>query len=259
MRAAAILIALWAPSMQAQGAPGYTAAQLHCTRWLESSNSDIETETAGGALHSSAVRRGVWSFRARDSLGAVALETWYDSLQLSRRASNAEIRADTDGLIGGRYRGLLKTSGEYVEIARPFVPDEVAELADVSVAAHDLLPPLPPRPLRPGQSWTGAGLTLERLPDTSVAGRPLLHLRLESRLEDSTTVPRGDTVAIPIRQTTVEQGHIYWSPARGLVRRIRHITIDAAIPTGGRIRQPVRSRVVQDVELTRLPADGSCL
>ncbi len=85
-----------------------------------------------------------------------------------------------------------------------------------------------------------------------VAGQTLMRLRLESRNVAIETVPHGDTVPIPIRQTTVERGEIFWSPSSGLVRRTRDITVDATIPAGGRVRQPARSRVVQRIQLTRL-------
>jgi hypothetical protein len=238
--------------------PQYSAAQLHCARFLESSRSEIHTETARSGVEATLERDGVWSFRARDTTGGVALEGWYDSLALRRRSGGQEVIADTDGIIGGRYRGLLSPAGEYVEQARPFVPDEVAEVADLSTAARDLLPPLPPRALRPGESWTDSALTLSRLTDTLVGGRPLLHFRLASRGEIRETIPRGDTVPIPVDQTAEEQGDVYWSPASGLVRRLRVITIETVVPSGGRVRQPVRSRVEQRVELTRLPRARSC-
>lgn len=248
--------------VHAQGAlaspPAYSASQLHCARFAETSRSEVETETARGSVKSTADRHGIWSFRARDSSGGVALEGWYDSLSLRRRTADGEFSADTDGLIGGRYRGLLLPTGHYVETARPFVPDEVAEVADLSGVALDLFPPLPPGRLEPGESWAGAGLALSRLPDTMVAGRPLLRFRLEARGEIREAVPRGDTVPIPVRQTTVEQGKLVWSPASGLVRRIRDITIEATVPAGGRVRQPVRSRIVQHAELTRLPSPPDC-
>jgi hypothetical protein len=236
----------------------YSAAQLHCARFAETSRSEIETETARGSVKATADRDGVWSFRARDSSGGVVLEAWYDSLSLRRRTAESEVVADTDGLIGGRYHGLLGPSGGYIEIARPFLPDEVAEIADLSGAARDLLPPLPPRLLGRGESWTNAGLELSRLPDTVVTGRPLFHFRLEAQGQAREVVPRGDTVRIPVRQTTIEQGDIFWSPTTGLVRRTRDITTEATIPSGGRIRQPVRSRLIQRVELTRLPSQPAC-
>ena len=238
--------------------PGYTASQLHCARFAETSRSEIETETARGSVKATADRNGVWSFRARDSVGGVAVEGWYDSLSLRRRTVEGEHSVDTDGLIGGRYRGLLRPTGGYVEIARPFLPDDVAEVADLSAAAQDLFPPLPPRLLEREESWRDAGLELSRLADTIVAGRALLHFRLAARAETREGIPRGDTVPIPIRQTLTERGDIYWSPSSGLVRRTRDIAIEATIPSGGRIRQPVRSRVTQRIELTRLPSTPGC-
>jgi hypothetical protein len=252
-----VTLLLGATALSAQ-APHYSASQLHCARFLESVRSDVRTEMARGGVDATLERDGIWSFRARDTARGVSLEAWYDSLALRRRSRGEEVTADTDGLIGGRYRGLLAPDGEYIEHVRPFVPDEVAELADLSTAARDLLPPLPPVALAPGQSWTDATLTVTRLPDTSVAGQSLSHFRLRSRGESRETVPRGDTVPIPVRQTVEEEGDVYWSPASGLVRRLREITIEATVPSGGRVRQPVRSRVEQHVELTRLPAQRSC-
>ncbi len=238
--------------------PRYAASQLQCASFLERSRSEVKTEMARGGVDATLERDGIWSFRARDSTGGVAIEAWYDSLELRRRSGDQEVTADTDGLIGGRYRGLLAPDGHYSEHARPFVPDEVAELSDLSTAARDLLPPLPPRALAPGETWTDSSLTMTRLPDTAVAGRPLTHLRLRSRTESRETVPRGDTVPIPVRQTVEEEGDIYWSPESGLVRRLRAITIEATVPSGGRVRQPVRSRVEQRVELTRLRPRQPC-
>jgi hypothetical protein len=236
----------------------YTASQLDCARFQESSHSQVRTEMARGEVDATLERDGIWSFRARDTTGGVALEAWYDSLQLRRRSAGQEVSADTDGLIGGRYRGLLAPDGRYTEHASPFIPDEVAELADLSSAARDLLPLLPPRALAPGASWTDSTLTITRLPDTAVAGRPMTHFLLRSRVESRATVPRGDTVPIPVRQTVEEEGDIYWSAASGLVRRLRAITVEATVPSGGRVRQPVRSRVEQRVELSRLPARRPC-
>jgi hypothetical protein len=255
-----LLLAIWspAPAQETEAAPRYAASQLDCARFLEISHSDIRTETSRGAVAATTERGGIWSLRARDTAVGVALVAWFDSLALRRRAAGQEVTADTDGLIGGRYLGLLAPSGAYVERARPFVPDEVAELADLTGAAGDLLPPLPPRALHPGESWADSGLALTRLPDTVVSGRPLLHFRLESRSASRQTVPRGDTVPIPVRQTGEEESHIYWAPATGLVRRLRTITVDATVPSGGRVRQPVRTRIEQRVELTRLPDRRPC-
>ena len=181
------------------------------------------------------------------------MEGWYDSLAISRRTPAGELIPDTDGLIGGRYRGRLDSTGQYAPEVRPYVPDEVAEVADLSAALDDLFPPLPPAPLRPGRSWQGPDLTISRLADTVVGGRALLRFAVDQRRRANETTPRGDTVPVAMTQTTTEQGTLLWDPQVGLVGREREITIETSIPAAGRIRAPVRSRVVQHVSLTRLP------
>ena len=200
---------------------------------------------------------GVWQMRARDSAGAVMLEGWYDSLTIRRHTPAGDLTPDTDGLIGGRYRGRLDRAGHYEPTARPFIPDEVAEVADLSAALDDLLPPLPPGPLRPGGTWQDAGLTITRLADTVAQGRTLLHYSLNLQRRANETTPRGDTVPVALMQTTTEQGSFLWDSALGLTKRQRKIEVETSIPAGGRIRAPVRSRIVQYIEVTRL-APISC-
>ncbi len=234
----------------------YRAAQLHCTRWLETSRGEIETATGGRAGEAAAGREAHWSFRARDTTGGVALEAWFDSLVVWRRAEGAELAPDTDGLLGGRFRGVLRQGGDYVAVARPFVPDEVAEVADVSRALEDFFPPLPARGLAVGETWRGGEHEIQRLPDTTLAGRTHLRFGSRTRRELSETVLHGDTVPIPIRQVTTEEGELTWNPASGLTSRVRDIVVETSIAAQGRIRQPVRSRLVQRVELRRLPGGG---
>ena len=76
----------------------------------------------------------------------MAVEAWLDPLSLVRRSPEAAITPDTDGLIGGRYRGSLSRSGVYSSKVRPFVPDEIAEIADMGGALDDFFPPLPGEP-----------------------------------------------------------------------------------------------------------------
>jgi len=238
---------------QTGDAPRYRAAQLECARFAESSRSEITTTTPRASGEGAAERYGLWQFRAGDSAGAVALEGWYDSLAIRRRTPAGELIPDTDGLIGGRYRGRLDSIGHYEPATRPFIPDEVAEVADLSTALDDLFPPLPPAPLRPGASWQGANGTIARLADTLVGGRTLLHFALDLRRRASEATPHGDTIPVALTQTTTEQGTLLWDPQIGLVERRREILIETSIPAAGRIRTPVRSRVVQHVTLTRLP------
>lgn len=236
--------------------PAYGVSQLHCTRWLETSRGEIETATGGRAGEAAAGRQAHWSFRARDTTGGVALEGWFDSLVVWRRAEGAELAPDTDGVLGGRFRGVLRLDGDYAAVARPFVPDEVAEVADVSRALEDFFPPLPARSLVPGETWRDDEHEIQRLPDTTVAGRVLLRFRLRAHRERNETVPHGDTIPIPIRQVTTEEGEFGWNPGSGLAWRTRDIVVETSIAAEGRIRQPVRSRLVQRVELSRLPGGG---
>jgi hypothetical protein len=252
----AALVLAAVPPARAQG---YTAAQLHCARYRETAHSDIETETAGRVRRAIAEREGTWSFRARDTAGGVALEGWYDSLALRHGSGDTLSSPDTDGIIGGRYRGLLRAGGEYRPVATPFVPDEVAQAADAAAAAEDLFPRVVPKPLAVGERWDDrAGLQIERLTDSVAAGRPLHRYALRRRTESTAAVPAGDTVPVPLRQTTTDQARIVWDPVRGLLRRVRETVIEASIPAGGRIRTPVRSRVVQRADLVRLTPSRSC-
>ena len=258
-RSLATCAALVLAAAPGAGAQSYSAAQLHCARYRETVHSDIETETGGRVRRAVAEREGVWSFRARDTAGGLALEGWYDSLALRHGAGDTLSAADTDGIIGGRYRGLLGSTGEYRPLATPFVPDEVAEATDAAAAADDLFPRLPTAPLRVGARWgDGAGLEIERLSDSAWAGRPIQRYALRRRSEASQVVPAGDTVPVPLRQTTVDQTRILWDSGRGLLRRARETVIEATIPAGGRIRAPVRSRVVQRADFLRLAPADSC-
>ncbi len=61
---------------------------------------------------------------------------------------------------------------------------------------------------------------------------------------------------VAIRQTTADQGVLAWDPAAGLVRFVRDIVVETTVPPAGRIRQAVRSRLVQHMELIRELAPG---
>lgn len=245
-----------APAQQ-RGAPApfrYTAAQLDCATFLERSRARLVAETGGRRRRETLVRSGVLRFRARPAGDDVAIEAWYDSLAVSRESPEATLVPDTGGLIGGRFRGTLSPFGRYTVVARPFVPDEVAEVADVGGALEDLLPPLPPRAPGVAQSWTdGAGLELRRLADSTANGRTIRRLVLRLRSRTDTASIRGDTTRLPAAEVTTEEGRVDWDAERGLLRRTRHIVIETSVPAGGPLKLPFRSRLEQDGELVRGP------
>ena len=230
----------------------YSASQLDCAGFLETVSSDIRTEAAGRIRHQTSERRGVWRFRAAPSNADVALEGWLDSLALSRRSPEASINPDTDGLLGGRYRGTLTKSGVYSGKVSPFVPDEVAEIAEMSGALNDFFPPLPPRALRPGQEWSDSlGLTIRRLPDSALSGVLLFRFAVASRKELRAVPTPADTVPLKLRQTSQERGEFVWHPFLGLLRRDRRIVVETTVPPGRSVRQAVRSRVEQHITVVR--------
>jgi hypothetical protein len=230
----------------------YSAAQLNCAQFLETAESDIQTETAGRIRKQRAGRRGVWQFRAKVMVEGVSLEGWLDSLSLWRKSQETTIRPDTDGLLGGRYRGTLSGSGTYVSVVRPFVPDEVAEVAGMGTALDDFFPPLPSRPLRPGQGWNdSAGLMIRRMADSGMSGVPLYRFEVELRREANRNPIPGDTASLRLRQRSREHGTFVWHPLLGLLRRDRRIVVETSVPAGRSIRQPVRSRIEQRITLLR--------
>ncbi len=248
-------------SIQAAGAqvPAYTAQSLHCARFRESVRSELRSESGGRIRETTTERDGTWRFRARAAPAGLVLEGWFDSLSIRQRSGDTTLTPETDGLVGGRYRGVLSAAGRYRSEVRPFVPDEIAEVTDAGAALDDLLPALPPRALRPGEEWRDSlGVRITRLPDSS--GTRLQRYALEVRREEREKVPRGDTVPVALRQTTVENGGLVWDPTAGLVSRNRKITVETSIPASGRIRRPVRSRLTQAITLDRLPsaAESSC-
>jgi hypothetical protein len=244
------------PSLYAQGEPvllRYTASQLNCARFLEDSRSKILTEAGRREQQQTTGRRGVWRFTAAPDSAGVAVEGWLDSLALWRQLRTSVVRPDTDGLLGGRYRGVLTPDGVYQSRKVPFVPAEVAELADMATAVNDLLPPLPDQPLRPGQAWTdSAGVTIRRLADSGMSGVPLYRFHLEDRRTTNAAPMPGDTTVIRLRQSSEEQGTFVWHPSVGLVRRDRHISVSTTVPARrGVVQQTVRSRIEQRITLER--------
>lgn len=236
----------------------YTPAQLACATFQEQSRATLDAQTGARQRRETLLRDGLLSLRARPAGAGIALEAWYDSLALSRESPETTLVPDTDGLLGGRYRGRLTPAGHYRAEARPFVPDEVAEVAELGGAMDDLLPPLPPVALAVRQRWRdGNGLELRRLPD-SVAGRRVVQrLGLQARTESDRATVRGDTASIAARQVTVEEGQLDWDAERGLLRRVRRLVVETSVPAGGPLKLPLRSRLEQEVRLVRL-RDGRC-
>lgn len=251
--AALALLAGGAPAA-AQAPIAYTPAQLACAAFREVSVAEVRPDP-GRPLQ--AGRAGVIEVRAAPADRAMAIELWYDSLLVWRRQDDREVRPDTDGFLGGRYRGWLDPRGGYEPDAVPFVPDELAALADLRTVPADLFPRLPDRALSPGEEWVASGTTVARDRDSLVAGVPLQRYSVTARR--SRTEPRevgasGASVDLRIREQ--EEGGFVWHPERGLLRRERFITIESEVAAGGAVRRAMRSRAEERVVLERIPSAG---
>ncbi len=182
------------------------------------------------------------------------MEGWLDSLTITRRSEETAISPDTDGLIGGRYRGRLSSAGVYSADVHPFVPDEVAEVAGMATALDDFFPRLPPRSLRVGDVWADSlGLTIKRLPDSISSGVALQRFHLQRRQTSQSVASTRDTMELD--QKSNEAGEFVWHSQRGLLRGQRRIVVETTVPPSRSVRQAVRSKVEQWVVLVRT-ADG---
>ena len=146
----------------------------------------------------------------------------------------------------------MTPEGAYAGQAQPFVPDEVAEVAGMATALDDFFPPLPPRPLDPGEVWRGpAGVSIQRLADSALSGVPLYRFRLQVRKESREGDTVRDSVKLDLHQVSRESGMFVWHPSLGLILRERNIVVETTVPEGGPVRQAIRSRIQQHIRVTR--------
>lgn len=216
------------------GPPRYRAAELACVGFAEEVSSEIRTEAGGRVREERTGRFGLLLVRGTATDSGVALEAWYDTLSVSRESPEGRIAPETDGLLGGRWRGVLGPSGAYAGSTAPFIPDDVAEVADLHGLLDDFFPRLPNHPIEEWWRW-----------------------------RDSTgekTETSGDSLQVPVTRSSVEEGAIRWE--RGPAEWQRVIRSTAAAPAGGILRSGIRSRVIQRIRVTRVPGnrlpEGAC-
>ena len=231
----------------------YAAAQLDCAVFRESRRSELETYVAGHSRRESVGLDGEWRFRAAPMRGdSVGLEGWFDTLIVWRRSEQDSLIPDTDPMVGGRYRGLLSPEGAYRAETRPFVPDPLLEVADLSRALDDLLPRLPTRVPTVGETWSDSvGLEIRRLSDSSGTG-PIYRFRVTIRRDAAQATLRGDSLPLKLRQSVREDGAFSWAAHGGLLRRDRHITVETYVPSEARVGRPVQAKIEQRIVLERV-------
>jgi hypothetical protein len=240
---------LWASLAGAQAPPAYTAAMLDGAAFDERVRASVRTQTGGATRIESLGRDARWRMRAEVGAAAIGVEAWYDSLSLWREAPEGRLVPDTDGLIGGRYRGTVSPAGLVTLTTSPFVPDELAEVSDLTRALATFLPPLPPAALAIGATWDdGEGFRISRRADSTAAGVTYLRFRWSRTSADTLTQVEDDTLRYEIRSTSREEGHLVWHALAGPVAWWRDAVTDVEIPAEGPVQRAVRSRLEERLQ-----------
>lgn len=126
-------------AQQPEAVPRYGAAS-GCFAYGERVTATSRSEAGGRRREMTVERAGVLRLQVTPAPGGLAVEAWYDSLAMRVQAPEGEAAPDASGLIGGRWRGTLDSSGAWHESARPFVPDEVRAVMDVGALMEDFFP-----------------------------------------------------------------------------------------------------------------------
>jgi hypothetical protein len=219
-----------------QSAPArYTIQSLGCAAFLEQVRTQIRSHTGSVVREERAGRDGILVIHAVRADSGLSVEAWYDSLTVWREGPEGRIAPETDGLVGGRWRGWLSDDGRYRGDATPFIPDDISEIAELSGVMEDFLPRLPGRTLGAGEryAWT------------------------RHSASDTTAQPR-DTVAVPVRREIDEKGELTWDRTFGPARWERTLVLTVRVNPGGAIRRGMRSAITEEIQVTRLERPPAC-
>jgi hypothetical protein len=244
--------------LAAQGPPArYSAAMLDGAAFDERVRTTIRTQTGGATRLESVGREARWQVRAAGLDTAFTFEAWYDSLHIWRDSPEGRLLPDTDGLIGGRFRGWVTPGGLVTLSARPFIPDELAEVSDLGTAFTTFLPAVPDSSLDVGGIRDdGRGGRILRRSDSTGADGPLARYRWTRTTTDTLREVEADSLGYEIRSTVQEDGHLVWHPRLGPLAWHRDVVTEVDIPADGAVRRPVRSRVEERLQGWRRSEKG---
>ena len=227
-----------------QSPPRYAPEMLACAAFREEVRSDIRNESGTIVREERAGRDGLLLVQAvRDDSG-LALTAWYDSLLVYREGPEGRSVPDAEGLLGGRWRGTLTPLGRYRGNESPFIPDEVAEIADLRGMMGDFLPALVLEASREG--------SIRRIGDGTHGGAPVERYAWSMKWRADTSGTMNDTLVVPMRRDFTEEGTLSWDRRRGPVAWDRTITVAGRIDPKGPIRRGIRSSVIQRVRVERI-------
>jgi len=242
--------ALAAP-LVAQPPPRYEAAALACAVFDEAMSSRSKVTLQGREATAVVERAGVLVVRGTPHPRGVAIEAWWDSLAVRRRTLDTDAVPDTDGLLGGRYHGVLSPDGAWTDSVRPFVPDDVADVVDMADVLATLFPPLPPRALARGERARAEAGEFARLADGEVAGLRVARWELAATRPARLLLGGRDSLPGAGSGEEAERTTIAWAPAAGLVERVRELVLRSSAQLGDDSTAVATARVTRLDRLRR--------
>jgi len=245
-----LLLQSLVPAVGLAQAPAYDARTLGCARFAELVLGRVESRVGSERRQESFGRDGVLVVRSSADSTGLQVEAWFDSLAVFREGPEGRDTPATDGIIGGRYRGTLDPSGDYLALTAPFVPEALRNVFDFARLPLHFFPPLPPVALRPGADWSdGAELTIWRLADSAAASGAVQRYQWVRREEWDEGVAVGDST-MAVHRTEREDGRLAWREGSGPAGW--ESSVVATLDLGGGAGQ---SEVRQEVRVRRLPRD----
>jgi hypothetical protein len=223
---------LWPGLLRAQR-PRFDAAQLACVTFDVRVRTTVTTDLQGRHQVEEIRRDGRLVVRGTPSDSGIAIEAWWDSLSLSRRTDANTLAPDPSGMLGGRYRGLLTPDGRFVRSAAPWIPDEVAEVSDLSLALDDLFPDF-------------SASTIRALGDSAHIHRYRL-----TNSKETDAPPEGDR-SFAVHESESSDGVLAWG-REGLLNWVRQVRAETRVVET--VQRGFRSQLVQRIELRRV---GTC-
>lgn len=232
----------------------YAPPALACAAFRQTVDGTVRTELNGKVRLEQTGRSGRLLLSLEQGSGDAPALLWWDSLSVWRNADGIRTAPETDGLLGGRYVGTLGPHGGWTTTRLPFIPDEIAAIADLTGVPEDLLPLLPPIPLAVGGAWSDStGTVVTRLADSVTSGRRWLRFSIRRHADHEETRNVGGPAPAHIADTESERGELTWVPLLGPWRWERSIVAETKIvadPT-----RAFRSRLEQKIILQRVTAD----
>ena len=232
----------------------YSATDLACAAFRQTVDGKVRTELNSKVRLEQTGRTGRLLLSLTQGPEPAPARLWWDSLSVWREADGLRSAPETDGLLGGRYVGTLGPHGGWTGTQLPFIPDDVAAIADLTGVPDDLLPLLPPDTLRVGGTWSDTtGTTITRSADSASRGKRWRRFSIKRQSDHEEERNVGGPKPAHVSDTESENGQLTWDPVLGPWRWDRSIVAETKIvadPT-----RAFRSRLEERITLQRVTAE----